>query len=132
MLRRIPKADRLDASGQDRPTRNIGHRRSIRQEAKAGRSELENVGSPRFTSVSTLSPSDAHSSQSTALNKSRLEVLQSRAEHLDTIFDETKTKVKDLNKESDKYQSVLEGLILEVGISALPSTGCSSKISCVT
>ncbi|GHJ86321.1 hypothetical protein NliqN6_2723 [Naganishia liquefaciens] len=53
-------------------------------------------------------------SQSTALNKSRLEVLRSRAEHLDTIFDETKTKVKDLSKDSDKYQSVLEGLILEV------------------
>lgn len=58
----------------------------------------------------------AHSSQSTALNQSRLEVLRSRAEHLDSIFDETKTKVKDLNKDSDKYQSVLEGLILEVCI----------------
>ncbi|KAI5455236.1 V-ATPase V1 sector subunit E [Naganishia albida] len=53
-------------------------------------------------------------SQSTALNQSRLEVLRSRAEHLDSIFDETKTKVKDLNKDSDKYQSVLEGLILEI------------------
>lgn len=54
------------------------------------------------------------SSQSTALNQSRLEVLRSRAEHLDSIFDETKTKVKGLNKDTDKYQSVLEGLILEV------------------
>ena len=60
-----------------------------------------------------------YSSQSTALNKSRLEVLRSRAEHLDTIFDETKTKVKDLSKDGDKYQSVLEGLILEVSISSL-------------
>ncbi|KAJ9107572.1 hypothetical protein QFC21_001031 [Naganishia friedmannii] len=52
--------------------------------------------------------------QSTALNKSRLEVLRSRAEHLDSIFDETKGKVKGLDKADDKYQSVLEGLILEI------------------
>lgn len=71
--------------------------------------------------VRALTMCHAHSSQSTALNKSRLEVLQSRAEHLDTIFDETKTKVKDLNKDSDKYQSVLEGLILEVCLAASQS-----------
>lgn len=64
----------------------------------------------------TLTDHARYSSQSTALNKSRLEVLRSRAEHLDSIFDETKIKVKELSKNSDKYQSVLEGLILEVGI----------------
>ncbi|WWC60187.1 uncharacterized protein I303_102752 [Kwoniella dejecticola CBS 10117] len=52
-------------------------------------------------------------SQSTAINNSRIKVLRSRNDHLESIFEEANKQVKDLS-EGDKYKQALENLILEV------------------
>ncbi|ODN97355.1 V-type H+-transporting ATPase subunit E [Cryptococcus wingfieldii CBS 7118] len=52
-------------------------------------------------------------SQSTAINNSRLKILQSRNDHLEAIFDESNKQVKDLST-SAKYNEAVESLILEL------------------
>ncbi|WWC68742.1 uncharacterized protein I206_102676 [Kwoniella pini CBS 10737] len=52
-------------------------------------------------------------SQSTAINTSRIKVLRSRNDHLESIFEEANKQVKDLS-EGDKYKQAIENLILEV------------------
>lgn len=64
----------------------------------------------------TFSQFSSNSAQSTALNVSRLEVLRAREEHLQSIFDDTRSKIKSLasSKGDDKYASTVENLILEI------------------
>ncbi|WWC87759.1 uncharacterized protein L201_002651 [Kwoniella dendrophila CBS 6074] len=52
-------------------------------------------------------------SQSTAINNSRIKVLRSRNDHLESIFDDANKQVKDLS-EGDRYKQGIENLILEV------------------
>jgi len=54
------------------------------------------------------------SGQSTALNNSRIEVLRSRNEALEQLFEEASKQVKDLSK-GGSYEEAMENLILEVG-----------------
>ncbi len=60
--------------------------------------------------------SSPNSAQSTALNVSRLEVLRTREEHLQSIFDDTRSQIKSLSssKGDNKYATIVENLILEV------------------
>ncbi|EIW68859.1 V-type H+-transporting ATPase subunit E [Tremella mesenterica] len=51
--------------------------------------------------------------QSTALNNSRLQVLRSRNDHLETIFEAARQKVKDLSS-GESYKTAMEALILEI------------------
>jgi len=51
--------------------------------------------------------------RSNVTNKTRLKVLGARQELLDKIFEETRIKLKDVNKDTDNYAKVMEGLILE-------------------
>lgn len=53
------------------------------------------------------------SSQSTALNSSRLKVLQARNDHLEQLFEDAGKDVKELAS-GDKYAKALEAFILEV------------------
>lgn len=53
------------------------------------------------------------SGQSTALNNSRITVLKSRNDQLDTLFEDASKKVKELSGKKD-YEKSLEALILEV------------------
>ncbi|WVQ87624.1 hypothetical protein IAS59_001351 [Cryptococcus gattii] len=52
-------------------------------------------------------------SQSTAINHSRLKILQSRSDHLETLFDEANKQVMELSA-GDRYKDALVNLILEV------------------
>lgn len=52
-------------------------------------------------------------SQSTAINNSRLRILQSRNDHLETLFDEANKRVMELSA-GDRYKDALVNLILEV------------------
>jgi len=49
-------------------------------------------------------------------NKSRLRVLNARQEVLDSIFEEARKKLPDIQKDTDKYTDLLKKLILEVGL----------------
>lgn len=60
---------------------------------------------------------DITSSQSTALNSSRLKVLQARNDHLEQLFEDAGKDVKELGT-SDKYAKALEAFILEVSYSS--------------
>jgi V-type H+-transporting ATPase subunit E len=51
--------------------------------------------------------------RSTVANKTRIRVLSSRQELLDTLFDEAGKKVKGISKDKSKYQGILKNLILE-------------------
>lgn len=52
-------------------------------------------------------------SQSSQTNKSRIQVLQSREELLDQLYDDVKIKLFTLSKNQSEYQSLLEKLALE-------------------
>lgn len=57
---------------------------------------------------------NAHTSaQSTALNNSRIEVLRSRNDALESLFEEASKQVKSLS-EGGSYSEAVENLILEV------------------
>lgn len=58
------------------------------------------------------------SSQSTAINNSRLKILQSRSDHLETLFDEANKQVMELSA-GDRYKDALVNLILEVSLSKM-------------
>nr|ODN85207.1 V-type H+-transporting ATPase subunit E [Cryptococcus depauperatus CBS 7841] len=58
--------------------------------------------------------------QSTAINGSRLQVLQSRNEHLENLFDEADKQTKTLSS-GEKYREAVENLILEVLLKLLSS-----------
>jgi hypothetical protein len=62
---------------------------------------------------------DEISNQSTALNTSRITVLKSRNDQLDTLFEDANKKVKELSGKKD-YEKSLEALILEVCFSLVP------------
>ena len=47
-------------------------------------------------------------------NKSRLRILNARQEVLDSIFEEARKRLPEIQKDKQKYQSVLKNLILEV------------------
>lgn len=53
------------------------------------------------------------SAQSTALNNSRIEVLRSRNDALESLFEEASKQVKSLSK-GGSYAEAVENLILEV------------------
>ncbi len=55
-----------------------------------------------------------NSAQSTALNTSRLQVLRAREDLLQQLFEDAKKELKELNKDREKYEKVVENLILEV------------------
>ena len=47
-------------------------------------------------------------------NKSRLRVLNARQQVLDSIFEDARDKLPQIQKDSAKYESMLKNLILEV------------------
>ncbi|KAF1999114.1 ATPase, V1/A1 complex, subunit E [Amniculicola lignicola CBS 123094] len=51
--------------------------------------------------------------RSTVSNKTRLRVLSSRQELLDSLFEDTRKKLSSTSKDKGKYQGVLKNLILE-------------------
>ena len=74
------------------------------------------------------------SSQSTALNNSRIQILRARNDHLNDLFDEAAKQVNSLASGSG-YAQALENLILEVSVTMAiqpvlafhsPSTLCTS------
>lgn len=56
--------------------------------------------------------------RSTVANKSRLRILGARQELLDDLFEQTRSKLKEVPKDSGEYQAILKNLILE-GLYAL-------------
>ena len=98
------------------------YRCPVREETKASRGQLEDV---RATDLSHLPNSLNHSSssQSTAINNSRLKILQSRNDHLQTLFDEANKKVMELSA-GDRYKDALVNLILEVSLIKMWYRGC--------
>ncbi|WRT65577.1 uncharacterized protein IL334_002522 [Kwoniella shivajii] len=60
-------------------------------------------------------------SQSTAINTSRIKVLRSRNDHLESIFEEANKQVQQLSN-GDKYKEAIENLILEVLLKLLAPT----------
>ncbi|CAD6587460.1 MAG: V-ATPase V1 sector subunit E [Tremellales sp. Tagirdzhanova-0007] len=54
-------------------------------------------------------------SQSTSLNSSRISVLRSRNDHLESLFEEASTQVKALGS-GDSYSNAMESLILEASL----------------
>jgi hypothetical protein len=56
----------------------------------------------------------ADSAQSNQTNKSRLEILQTREQHLQELFDGAKERLAELTKDQGKYTELLKGLILQV------------------
>lgn len=63
----------------------------------------------------------SHSAQSNQTNKSRLQVLQTREQHLQDLFDGAKEKLKELSGDEGKYSELLKGLILQVGSRSIVS-----------
>ncbi|PWN52706.1 ATPase, V1/A1 complex, subunit E, partial [Violaceomyces palustris] len=51
--------------------------------------------------------------KSNQTNKSRLQILQTREEHLQSLFEEARQKLGELTKDRAKYTELLEGLILQ-------------------
>lgn len=51
--------------------------------------------------------------QSNQTNKSRLKLLQTREQHLQSLFDATKDKLDELTSDQDKYKKLLTQLILQ-------------------
>ncbi|KAF2655327.1 ATPase, V1/A1 complex, subunit E [Lophiostoma macrostomum CBS 122681] len=51
--------------------------------------------------------------RSTVSNKTRLRILSSRQELLDSLFEQGSKKLKEVSKDKGKYQSILKNLILE-------------------
>jgi vacuolar-type H+-ATPase subunit E/Vma4 len=47
-------------------------------------------------------------------NKSRLRILNARQEVLDSIFEEAAKRLPEISKDTQKYQTLLKNLILEV------------------
>lgn len=54
-----------------------------------------------------------NSEQSNQTNKSRLKLLQTREQHLQSLFDATKDKLDELTADQDKYKKLLTQLILQ-------------------
>jgi V-type H+-transporting ATPase subunit E len=50
-------------------------------------------------------------------NKSRLRILNAREEVVDSIFEDARQRLPDIQKDKEKYQSILKNLILEVPFS---------------
>ncbi|KAJ1025011.1 hypothetical protein NDA18_004297 [Ustilago nuda] len=51
--------------------------------------------------------------QSNQTNKSRLKILQTREQHLQSLFDAARDKLNDIAKEQEKYKKLLSKLILQ-------------------
>lgn len=62
-------------------------------------------------SPSLVTPRSAQSNQT---NKSRLQILQTREQHLQELFDGAKERLAELTKDQAKYSELLNGLILQV------------------
>lgn len=56
---------------------------------------------------------DFTSEQSNQTNKSRLRVLQTREQHLDSLFDGARQRLPDLTKDQAKYGELLKSLIVQ-------------------
>lgn len=53
--------------------------------------------------------------KSTVLNKQRLKILAARQEVLDDIFEEARSQLSSIAKDSAKYSKLMEQLLLQVG-----------------
>lgn len=100
----------VNGSGQDCPPRVAGYRCATRKEAQASRGRLEDVSGVDVPLAMCIAKISA---QSTALNNSRIEVLRSRNEALEGLFEEASKQVKDLSS-GGSYEEAVENLILEV------------------
>ncbi|KAI9286644.1 ATPase, V1/A1 complex, subunit E [Umbelopsis sp. AD052] len=65
--------------------------------------------------------------QSNQINKSRLRVLQARQQMLDELFDEARSKLTSVSKDSSQYPALLQDLVLQ-GFYSLMETNV--KIQC--
>lgn len=57
-----------------------------------------------------------HSAQSNQTNKSRLKILQTREQHLQSLFDATREKLDGIAKDQEKYKKLLGQLILQASL----------------
>ncbi len=57
-----------------------------------------------------------YSAQSNQTNKSRLKVLQTREQHLQSLFDAAREKLDGVSKDQEKYKKLLGQLILQVSL----------------
>ncbi|KAH8550736.1 ATP synthase subunit [Umbelopsis sp. PMI_123] len=65
--------------------------------------------------------------QSNQINKSRLRVLQARQQMLDELFEETRSQLTSVSKDSSKYPNLLKDLVLQ-GLYSLMETNV--KVQC--
>ncbi|TQS31968.1 hypothetical protein Golomagni_07735, partial [Golovinomyces magnicellulatus] len=91
--------------GQDRASGGHQHRLAVRQEDQAGRGVAKD-------------DERAYSAQSNQTNKSRLKILQTREQHLQSLFDATRDKLDGIAKDQAKYKKLLSQLILQVRLAA--------------
>lgn len=57
--------------------------------------------------------------QSNQTNKSRLKILQTREQHLQSLFDAARDKLNDIAKDQEKYKKLVGQLILQVRLAYL-------------
>lgn len=67
----------------------------------------------RCTAILALVLTEDDSEQSNQTNKSRLKLLQTREQHLQSLFDATKDKLDELTADQGKYKKLLTQLILQ-------------------
>lgn len=64
-------------------------------------------------------PGDCSSAQSNMKNKSRLELLQTREQLLDEVFEGARGKITGIQNDKGKYKELVKGLMLQVGSTSL-------------
>ncbi|UZJ54275.1 hypothetical protein CBS101457_003595 [Exobasidium rhododendri] len=82
------------------------------EKAKIVRLEAQNIESTYEKKRKQASVSQKIS-QSNQTNKSRLQILQTREQHLQDLFDGAKERLAELTKDQSKYSKLLKGLILQ-------------------
>lgn len=77
----------------------------VRQEAISIENQYEKKKKQTITSQKIA--------KSDQTNKSRLELLQTREQHLQKLFDDARARLNELTKDQSKYEQLLQGLILQ-------------------
>ncbi|EPQ31413.1 uncharacterized protein PFL1_00748 [Pseudozyma flocculosa PF-1] len=82
------------------------------EKAKIVRQEAINIDS-QYEKKKKQAETAQKIAQSTQTNKSRLKVLQTREQHLQTLFDQAKERLSGLTDDQEAYKKLLQNLILQ-------------------
>ncbi|KAG1437245.1 hypothetical protein G6F56_013200 [Rhizopus delemar] len=63
----------------------------------------------------------SNSAQSNHINKARLRILQERQQVLDDLFEEASKRIHEVSADEDRYNALIEGLILQGALSLMES-----------